>query len=45
MHFGAEAEPAYSGGNGVRNGKDSYCTVGGHRKKEQRRQQTSNAKT
>ena len=43
MHCGAETEPAYSGGNGVRNGDDSYRMVGGHRKEEQRREQTSNA--
>ena len=43
MHCGAETEPAYSGGHGVRNGEDSYRMIGGHRKEEQRREQTSYA--
>jgi len=43
MHCCAETEPAYSGGCGVRNGENSDCMISGHRKEEQRREQTSDA--
>lgn len=45
MHCGAETEPAYAGGDGVRNGEHSHGMVSGHRKEEQRREQASNAET
>jgi hypothetical protein len=30
MHCGAETEPAYSGGDGVRYSQDSYRMINGH---------------
>jgi hypothetical protein len=45
MHFRAETEPSDPGGDRVRNGEDSHGICGGHREKEQRREQAPYAES